>query len=301
MPRTTHSTVPEVYDFRRPSTLSREHTRLLEMAYETFSRQWSTQLSARTRQSAQVSLRSVAMTSYDEYLRPLPDSTAMLICTVEPSRQTAVLQMPVPALMVWLDHMLGGNGHVAETHREFTEIEQSLLHDVLNSVLNDIGYAFASVSPLSLAYRSVQYNPQFVQAVPASDSVIVAAFDVTWPDRVDEATLMIPAESILAALRQAENTEPTDDEAAAIEQARRELDGAVAHVPVTVHVALTPREVHPRDVVDLHVGDVLPLHHPSARPLDVVVGGVVLAHAAIGNSGSRLACRITTTVEEKTL
>jgi flagellar motor switch protein FliM len=51
-------------------------------------------------------------------------------------------------------------------------------------------------------------------------------------------------------------------------------------------------------VVDLAVGDLLPLSHPSSQPLDVVVDGVVLARAAAGNNGSRLACMVVT-VEEK--
>jgi flagellar motor switch protein FliM len=51
-------------------------------------------------------------------------------------------------------------------------------------------------------------------------------------------------------------------------------------------------------VVGLAVGDVLPLQHPATRPLDVVVDGVVLARAAVGSQGSRLACRVVDVEEE---
>ena len=68
-------------------------------------------------------------------------------------------------------------------------------------------------------------------------------------------------------------------------------------VPGRGRRALRPEVIHPRDVVHLAVGDVLPLSHPSTEPLDVVVDGVVLARAAAGSHGSRLACRVVT-VEE---
>ena len=38
---------PVAYDFRRPMTLPREHARMLEMAFGTFSRHWANQLVAR--------------------------------------------------------------------------------------------------------------------------------------------------------------------------------------------------------------------------------------------------------------
>lgn len=42
--RRQRSGQPEAYDFRRPMTLAREHGRVFEMAFETFARQWGTQL-----------------------------------------------------------------------------------------------------------------------------------------------------------------------------------------------------------------------------------------------------------------
>ncbi len=40
--RSKKSGPPEVYDFRRPMTLAREHGRVLERAFETYARQWAT-------------------------------------------------------------------------------------------------------------------------------------------------------------------------------------------------------------------------------------------------------------------
>ena len=63
-------------------------------------------------------------------------------------------------------------------------------------------------------------------------------------------------------------------------------------VPVDVHVRMRPVTVHPRDVVDLTVGEVIHLNHPVSRPLDVVVDGIVLARGVAGNNGRQLACKI---------
>jgi flagellar motor switch protein FliM len=290
---------PELYDFRRPTTLAREHGRLLEMAFETFARQWGTQLTARLRVMSGVTFDGLALRSYDEYVRTLPPTTAMVLCTVEQTRQTAVVQLPVEAAMVWIDYLLGGNGKGDDREgRELTEIELTLMRDLLQHALGDLSYAFAALLPLDVSVRTVQYNPQFVQAVGASDAVLVASFTLRSGDREDQATFMLPAELLLAALRSNEGTDSRSaEERRAHAMALVELESAVQEVPVDVSVRFTPVTVHPRDVLGLTVGEVLPLSHPTTKPLDVVVDGVVLARAAAGNNGSRLACMVVT-VEE---
>jgi len=290
---------PESYDFRRPMTMVREHARILEMAFETFARQWGTQLTARLRVMSQVTLDELTLRTYDEYVRSLPPTTAMVLCTIEETRQTAVMQFPVGTAMVWIDYLLGGSGRGDEREgRELTEIELSLLRDLLRPALGDLSYAFAALLPLDVTVRTVQYNPQFVQAVGASESVLVASFTVRSGEREDTATFMVPAELLLAALRSAEGSDARSaDERRTQAAAVVDLEAAVQRVPVEVSVRFSPVTVHPREVIDLAVGDVLPLFHPSTKPLDVVVDGVVLAHAAAGNNGSRLACMVVT-VEE---
>ena len=290
---------PESYDFRRPMTMVREHARVLEMAFETFARQWGTQLTARLRVMSQVTLDELTLRTYDEYVRSLPPTTAMVLCTIEETRQTAVMQFPVGTAMVWIDYLLGGSGRGDEREgRELTEIELNLMRDLLRPTLGDLSYAFAALLPLDVTVRAVQYNPQFVQAVGASESVLVASFTIRSGEREDTATFMVPAELLLAALRSAEGSDARSaDERRTQAAAVVDLEAAVQRVPVEVSVRFSPVTVHPREVIDLAVGDVLPLYHPSTKPLDVVVDGVVLAHAAAGNNGSRLACMVVT-VEE---
>jgi flagellar motor switch protein FliM len=281
-------------------TMAREHARVLEMAFETFARQWGNQLTARLRAMAQVTFDGLTLTSYDEYVRTLPTTTAMMLCTVEQTRQTAVVQVPVTATMVWVDYMLGGpgTGDVREG-RELTEIEFTLVRGLMQAALGDLGYAFTSLTPLDVTVRAVQYNPQCVQAVPASDAVLVATFLLRVGERDDMATVMFPAELLLAAVRQADGAGGRSlEDQRAHELAVADLESAVEEVPVEVAVRFSPVTVRPREVVDLAVGDLLPLSHPSSQPLDVVVDGVVLARAAAGNNGSRLACMVVT-VEEK--
>ncbi len=296
--RRKRSAAPEAYDFRRPMTLAREHGRVLEMAFETYARQWGTQLTSRLRVVSSVTLESVEMRSYDEYVGALPGMTAMVMCNVEPARSTCVLQLTMDTAMVWIDHMLGGPGRSLGIERELTEIEWQLLRDLLQHALGDLTYAFASVCPVDVTLRSVQYNPQFVQAVAASEPVIIATFALHVADLETTATFMVPADVLLASLRAGDAHDTRSaDEIAADKAAHAAVTENVLDVPVGVQVRFAPLAVPATEVARLAVGDVVSLNHRADTPLDVVVGDVRLATAAIGSSGSRLACLVVTSEE----
>lgn len=292
---------PVAYDFRRPMTLPRDQARLLEMAFDTFTRHWANHLVARLSIPVTGSVVSVELHSYDEYIRSLPAATTMVLSTVEPGRRTAVIQFPLEAALAWVERMLGGPGTGATVpERELTEIEQQLIRELLRRPVEDLNYSFAALAPLQAQFRAIQYSPQFVQAAEAATPVLTARLALRVDDIPLAATVMLPAEGVLTAMRARDREEHRTAAEIAREKAdHAALDDAVAQVPVEVAVRMRPVTVHPPQVLDLAVGAVLPLSHPVSRPLDVVVGDRVLAHAAPGSEGSRLAALIVQVKENR--
>lgn len=280
----------ELYDFRRPTTLAREHSRVLELVFETFARQWGTQLTAKIRVVSQVTCEEVVMHTYDEYAAALPSTTAMVLCELEGVEAKAVMQFPAAAALTWIGYMLGGsNGQVAP-ERKFTQIEQALVRRLMDDALEDLRYSLGQILVNSISLDAIQYNSQFAQAAATTDLMIVATFTIRVGDSTATATLAIPAEVILPQLGEANPTTTTTN-------ARELMTSQLAWAPVEISLRLSPATVNPYRILDLAVGDVLHLPHPQHRPLDVAVEGQPLAQAAVGSNGSRLACVIVNTEE----
>lgn len=289
--RGTASRQVEVYDFLRPTTLAREHSRVLELAFETFARQWGTQLTAKVRVLSQVTCEQVLMTTYDEFAASLPATTAMVLCPLEGASAKAVIQFPSSAALGWVTHMLGGNP-AGQTlpERKFTPVEQALVRRLMDDALEDLRYSLGSLLVAPISVGGFQYNSQFAQAAAKSDLMIVAVFEIRVGEASAPATLAIPAEVLLPQLGEANPTSTTAN-------ARELIDSQLAAVPVDVSLQFLPARVLPSVVLDLQVGDLVPLPHPEHRPLDVTVGGEPIGRAAVGANGSRLAGIIVTTEE----
>lgn len=279
-----------VYDFRRPTTLAREHARVLELAFETLARQWGTQLTAKLRVVSQVTHESVAMQTYDDYVACLPPATTMVLCEAEGHSARAVIQLPAADLLNWISHMLGSPVATEAPERSFTRIEQNLVRVLITEALEDLHYSLGVLLQVPLAVAAIHHNSQFAQAAAKSQIVIVARLRVRVGERVALATVVVPAEMLLPQLGETNPRGP-------VENAAELLGEAIAGVPVDVALALEPSFVTPSTILDLAVGDVLPLPHPVDRPFELTVDGRRLGTAAAGTRSGRIAAVVVTTEE----
>ncbi len=283
-----HPKIAEIYDFLRPTTLAREHSRVLDVAFETFARQWGTQLTAKARVICQVTAEQTIMATYDEYAASLPATTAMVLCAIEDESAKAVVQFPAAAALDLVEHMLGGRFGTRATARKFTEIEQALVLRLMDDAIEGLQYSLGPILSGALSVDSIAYNSQFAQAAATADLMIVASFDIKIGERKAPATVAIPASVLLPQLGEANPTAHSHN-------ARELMEHQLANTPLDTCVQLAPMAVRPGFVLDLAVGDVLSLPHPQSRPFDVCVDGQILARAAAGANGSRLACVIVST------
>lgn len=281
----------EVYDFRRPTTLAREHSRVLELAFDSFARQWGTQLTAKVRAKSTVTSETVVMQTYDEYVTSLPGTTTMVLARVEGSEAKAVLQFPITSALSWIIRQLGGNGAQKPPLRKLTPIEHALVTSIAADALADLQYSMGGLmSAHQLTAESIQDNSQFAQAAATTDLMIVARFTVVVGDDSAEATIALPADVILQQLG-ALNPMDTNGDAEDL------IRGQLGEVPVSVGLRLRSIAVKPRLVLNLKVGDVIAVPHQQIEPLYVSVEDRNLYRAAIGSNGSRLAAAIVSTEE----
>ncbi|WP_432978743.1 flagellar motor switch protein FliM [Dactylosporangium sp. CA-233914] len=290
--RGNKSSGPEPYDFRRPTKLSREHVRTLQIAYETFARQYSTLLTSSLRAVSSISLVSIEQLTYDEYISGLSSPTIVAMFTLDPLPGTAILEFSLSTAMACIDHMLGGPGG-PQPQRALSDIETPLLHSLIERTLGELRYAFEGIVALRPQMTTIEYNPQFAQAGAASDPMIVSSFEMKVGAEECMATICLPFGSIFAKL-QGERGEGvlTEAQRAAREAAYRNVVAGLESAPIEVSVRFQPVRMHPADLIGLQPGDVVPLAHSTSTPLAVVTADITFAYAVPGAQGNRMACLV---------
>lgn len=283
------------YDFRHPTKLSRDHARALQIVFETFARQWGTQMTTSLRTTVATELNGISQRGYGEWVADIPDPTFMALFTAAPLRGSCVMTFDLSAVMGFVDRMLGGRGGDAQPQRIPSAIEILMVRALLDRVLREFRYSFAQLVDLQCELGNIETNPQYAQAAALTDVMVVADFGLRIGPAASltEATAQIalPYESVGAYLQPPE-ADPSPAAAAERRRMHRLASDAISGSPIEVGVRLNPLRMGTGDVLAMRRGDLLRIPHPTSHPLTVVVGDVPVARAVVGSSGRRLACLV---------
>ena len=279
------------YDFQRPIKLSREHVRLLQIAFETFARSFGTLLTTRLRAQSLVTLLAIEQLTIEEYIGTVTNPTMVAMINLDPVGGTTLLEIGQSTVMSCLDHLLGGPGG-PQPERPLTEVEMPLLRGLLERMLGELRYGFETLVDISPKLREIEYNAQFLRGHQPGDAVVIASFDMKIGTEECVASICLPFNSILPVLEKQETIELTPAERMVRDSAHRNLTAGLSAAPIDVAVRFHPIRMRTDDIVDLRPGDVVPLGHPTSLPLEVTVNDTVFAHAVPGNQGARLACLV---------
>lgn len=290
---------PVAYDFRRPIQLSREHSRILQLGFNSFARQATTVFTSALRTVCQVQLLTIDQRSYAEYVDSLNAPTYLTKFSADPMPGHGVLEITLPATMACVDHMLGGPGTDHQPVRPLTDIEGAIIRGFVERLLGEMKYSLAGIVELAPTVTGIEYSPQFAQVAGAADVMAVATFDLRIDDRVSRMTICLPFSGLQPHLVKAAAPAPVSDRERAQRTRSAELVQAqFEKVPVDVAVRFRPTALDPDTLSSLAAGDVLRLAHPASAPLDVIVDGTTFAHASPGSQGPRLAALIVGTPKE---
>jgi flagellar motor switch protein FliM len=284
---------PKIFDFRKQSTLSREHVRTMQIVQETFARGMSTMLASQLRCVTSVTIQSVEQHSYDEYVRDLPNPTLLTLMSLSPLTGAAIFQLPLEIAFCAAELLMGGSGHVEQPGRPLTDLELTLIRGILDRTLPELRYAFEPVVLTEPEILSQEANPQYAQIAAPTDMVIIVSFEIKLESVTGLATLCIPFSSLQPHLDALSATSLYASQAQGnLEETKTRLVEHVGETPVTISAQFRPVEMTASDIMKLEVGDVVLLSHPVDSPLTLLVGDIPTHHARIGRKQRRLAVLI---------
>lgn len=264
----------------------------MQIVQETLARGFTTTLASSLRAVAQVSIRDIEQCPYDEFVREIPNPTILTLLNLAPLPGSAMMHIPLRVGYAATELMLGGVGGANQPRRSMTDLELSLMRNVVELMLPELRYAFESVVPLEPTIISQESNPQFAQLAAPTDIVILITFDVRVESVTDVMTLCIPFSSLQPHLEALSVSHGEGQNGDKIAQQRARVHEHLHESQVVTRARFAPAWATSGQIVQLEVGDVLLLNHPVTRPLTVDVDDVAIYDATIGQVGRHLALQI---------
>lgn len=263
-----------------------------DILLDAFGRNLTFSLSSRLQRAVSVVRESIGSMEYETLINECSNNQLYGIVSIEPLKKNALFILDANIAFSQVEIMLGGGSAEQETatpNRGMTSIEINIIKDVIAESCHDLNKAFAAIEPLDSQLVRVEANPRLVTIVPADTEMMVASFNVNVDGTVGVLRLAIPYSSL----------DPIR------EKLKSELGASasgghwggyfaeeVKEMEVCASAQLAQIKLDVRDILDLRVGDILPLDCSPDSPVLLRVEGHAKFSGLAGLCDGKKALRI---------
>jgi flagellar motor switch protein FliM len=286
-----------VYDLTNQDRIIRGRMPTLEIINDRFARILRTTLSSALRKVIDVSAFSIDMIKFGEFMRALPVPTSLHIFKVDPLRGHGIMVIETKLVFNLVDNFFGGSGHsfIKIEGRDFTAIENRLINKVILMAMDDLEKAWNPVHPLKLTYVRSETNPQFASVVAPTEVVIVIKFEIELEQAVGTLVICLPYSTIEPIRSKLYAGFQSDQLEVDHEWINRFID-QVREASVMITVELGKASLTAGELMNLKVGEVLPLDQDVSQSLTVKVEGVPKFNGFPGVSRGNKALQISSKI-----
>ncbi|MCX8028115.1 MAG: flagellar motor switch protein FliM [Thermodesulfovibrionales bacterium] len=284
----------KLYDFTGQEKIVRGRMPSLDIANERLARNFRLSLSAAIRKMVDVTNVSVNITKFYDFMRGVPFPSSINIFRMEPLRGFGLLVFDAPMIFSLIEFFFGGTGksYYKPEGREFTPIEQKIIHKVVLMFFNDMEEAWKPIYPITLSYVRSEMNPQFVTIVTPVDVVIKVEFTLEIEGKQCKAHLCIPygtVEPIKEKLYSAFSADRDEMDIKWLERLKERLKS----IPLDVVGVLGTTQIDVQRVLNLDVSDIIVLDRNVDDDIDVYIEGIPKFGAKYGTYKGSYALKIT--------
>jgi len=281
-----------LYDFRRPDKFSKEQLRALSNLHDNFTRLLSNFLSAYLRANVNVRVAAVEQFTFDDFIRSVPTPTVITVFSARPCKGLAIMETNLQFLFPVIDLLFGGPGEMPGQIRDLTEIELSVVRQLITQILGYLKLAWGDVFALEPQLEAIETNPFLYQVVSPAEIVAVTALTTVVGSTRGLINLCFPYLFLEPILSQISTTYSYTQ---TIESAEEEkILYWLEQVKVDLTVILGKETISVRDFLALAPGDVIPLKRKTNQELDLYVGNQLKYKVQAGSLKNRLAVQVNT-------
>jgi len=284
------------YNFGNEDRIIRGRMPTLEMINERFGRYLRISLFNMLRRSAEISVGSVQVMKFSEYIHTLFVPTSLNIFHMHPLRGSALMVFEPKLVFTILDNYFGGEGRFQARieGREFTATELRVIHMVLQICFKDLSEAWSPVMEMEFEFVNHEVNPQFANVVSPSEVVVISTFHIELEGGGGDIHITLPY-SMVEPIRELLDTGMQSDSSSDDGRWKTSMKEEILLANVMLSAELAHIEMNLKDILNLKAGDILPVDMP--KTVVSKVEGIPMFNATFGEHKNKTALKVVSLIE----
>jgi flagellar motor switch protein FliM len=279
------------YNLATQERIVRGRMPTLEIINERFARLLRVGLFNFLRRSAEISVGSVRVSKYSEFIRNLVVPTNLNLVHMKPLRGTALMVFDPGLVFLLVDNLFGGDGrfHTRVEGRDFTQTEQRIILRILDIVFEAYTKSWEPVFPVEFEYIRSEMNTQFANIATPNEVVVSSTFTVELGSVSGQIHFCMPY-SMIEPIRDA-LTSSLQGEALEIDKRWiRLMTQQIQIAEVELVATLGTGRASFDDILNFKVGDIIPLN--VSEQIQATVDGVPVMDCTYGVLNGQYALKV---------
>lgn len=273
--------------------VSYERLPMLEVIYDRLVRLLTTSLRNFTSDNVEVSLDTISSMRFGDYLNSIPLPAMLAVYRAVEWDNLALITIDSGLIYGIVDILLGGRSSpaVRVEGRPYTTIETSLVSRMVEVILKDSETAFQPLSPVKFELERLETNPRFATIARPANAAIVVRLRIDMEDRGGRVEVLLPystIEPIRHLLLQGFMGEKFGRDPIWEGHLANEL----WNTEVPLDVVLDEFEVPLNRIMNLQVGQTLPMTCGADDPVILRSSGIDLSSGYVGQANGRVAVKL---------
>lgn len=282
-----------LYDFKRPNRVSKEQLRAIRGIHDKMARNLASEMSTTLRSIIEIQLQAVDQMTYGEFLMSLPSPTSFNVFSIRPLDGSAILEINPSIVFPMIDRLLGGKGESYDTERELSDIEVTLLDNVLKVVMSKLKESWGPIVDMIPLIESKESSPNVIQIVAQNEIVVMVVLEITIGETHGMINLAYPVIYLESILSRLASKDIMIGERNAKKSRGVELKELLKRADIVNEAILGNTNLTIKKILELQKGDVIRLNTPESNEATITVDKKELFKAEMGIHNYHKSLKIT--------
>lgn len=279
------------YNLATQERIVRGRMPTLEMIHERFARQLRIGLFNFLRKTTEISVGPVKVMKYSEFIRNLAVPTNLNLVQLKPFRGTGLIVIEPSLVFLFVDNLFGGDGrfHSRVEGREFTQTEQRIILRILEIVYENYEKSWEPVHPVKFEYVRSEMNTQFANVATPNEVVVTTTFNIDLGSAAGAMHFCFPY-SMIEPVRDLLTSSMQGEALEVDKRWIRLLTQQIQTAEVELQVDLGTCKVSLKDIVNMKIGDIIPITIPPT--VHAKIDGVPVLDCTYGTLNGNYALKV---------
>ncbi len=252
------------YNLATQERIVRGRMPTLEIINERFSRLFRIGLFGFMRRTAEITTGQVKVSKYSEFIRNLVVPTNLNLVQIKPLRGTALIVLDPTLVFLIIDNLFGGDGrfHTRVEGRDFTQTEQRIIQRILNIFFENYEKSWSHIYPIEFEYMRSEMNTQFANIATPNEVVVTTTFNVEIGSSQGEIHCCMPY-SMIEPIRDLLSSSLQGETLDIDKRWTRLMTQQIQTAEVEIVANMGSARSTFGDILNLQVGDIIPLNIPT--------------------------------------